>query len=522
MTGLSVQGSLGGNFAKMEIKQQLRLTQQLVMTPQLQQAIRLLQLSRLELIDEIRKELDANPVLADEEFDGRPRVQEVNPEHHVAQSAESGEAKLDRMEDRKRLESGDAQKPDDKSVREIDWEQFLENRTLQQALPAGRGGFDELPPIEQNLTKARTLVDHLRWQLQMSDFCESERRFAELVLGNLDHNGFLDLKGVEREDGTRTPDLTIEELGNEAGLDPEDAPEVLRIMQEWDPVGVCARDLRECLLIQAEVFGYEDLDIQIIDKHMHNLEKHNYQAIARDMKVPVEEIYESVKEIQKLESRPARNFTDADDKQIGITPDVYVFKDEEKWVVTDNDKGVQRLYINESLTKQLLRDPNAKEFIGEKLRNAQWLIRAIEQRRKTIIRVTECIVEKQRDFFEKGVAFLKPMILRDIAETVGMHESTISRVTTNKYVHTPQGLFELKYFFNSSIRRTAEEDIASESVKQAIKKIIDGEDKASPLSDQAIVEMLSKDDGIQIARRTVAKYRDMLGILSSSKRKKLF
>ena len=209
----------------------------------------------------------------------------------------------------------------------------------------------------------------------------------------------------------------------------------------------------------------------------------------------------AAKEIQKLESRPARNFTDADDKQIGITPDVYVFKDEEKWVVTDNDKGVQRLYINESLTKQLLRDPNAKEFIGEKLRNAQWLIRAIEQRRKTIIRVTECIVEKQRDFFEKGVAFLKPMILRDIAETVGMHESTISRVTTNKYVHTPQGLFELKYFFNSSIRRTAEEDIASESVKQAIKKIIDGEDKASPLSDQAIVEMLSKDDGIQIARR---------------------
>ena len=188
----------------------------------------------------------------------------------------------------------------------------------------------------------------------------------------------------------------------------------------------------------------------------------------------------------------------------------------------DNDRGVQRLYINETLTKQLLKDPNAKEFIGEKLRNAQWLIRAIEQRRKTIIRVTECIVEKQREFFEKGVEYLKPMILRDVAEAVGMHESTISRVTTNKYVHTPQGLFELKYFFNSSIRRVAEEDIASESVKQAIKKIIDGEDKQNPLSDQAIVEILAKNDGIQIARRTVAKYREMLGILASSKRKKLF
>jgi RNA polymerase sigma-54 factor len=233
-------------------------------------------------------------------------------------------------------------------------------------------------------------------------------------------------------------------------------------------------------------------------------------------------VYEAVKQIQKLESRPARNYTDTDDKTIAITPDVYVIKDSDKFVVSDNDRGVQRLYINESLTKQLLKDPQAKEFIGEKLRNAQWLIRAIEQRRKTIIRVTECIVEKQRDFFERGVAFLKPMILRDVAETVGMHESTISRVTTNKYVHTPQGLFELKYFFNSSIRRTSEDDIASESVKQAIKKIIEDEDKQNPLSDQQIVELLAKRDGIQIARRTVAKYREMLGILSSSKRKKLF
>ena len=179
------------------------------------------------------------------------------------------------------------------------------------------------------------------------------------------------------------------------------------------------------------------MELEIIGKHMHNLEKHNFQAIARDLKVPVEEVYEAVREIQKLESRPARNFSEMDEKSIAITPDVYVVKDGEKFVVSDNDRGVQRLYINESLTKTLLKDPTAKEFIGEKLRNAQWLIRAIEQRRKTIIRVTECIVDKQRDFFEKGGAHLKPMILRDIAETVGMHESTISRVTTNKYVHTP-------------------------------------------------------------------------------------
>jgi RNA polymerase sigma-54 factor len=504
----------------MEIKQQLKLSQQLVMTPQLQQAIRLLQLSRLELIDEIRKELDANPVLADEEVDPRARSNgdAKNGDVIIEPPAPDSPA----MSSEKAAVSDLEKRGEDKRVQEIDWEQFLENRTLQQPLPTSRGGFEELPPIEQNLTKGQSLVDHLRWQLQMSDFTDDEKRFAELVIGNLDDNGFLDLKGTERDTGEKTPDLTIEDLAREVPIDPEDAECVLREMQEWDPCGVCARSLQECLRVQAEVYGYDDLELSIIERHLHNLEKHNYQAIARDLKVTVEEVYEAVKQIQKLESRPARNFSETDDKTIAITPDVYVIKDGDKFIVSDNDRGVQRLYINEALTKQLLKDPQAKEFIGEKLRNAQWLIRAIEQRRKTIIRVTECIVEKQREFFERGVAHLKPMILRDVAESVGMHESTISRVTTNKYVHTPQGLFELKYFFNSSIRRVADEDIASESVKQAIKKIIDEEDKGNPLSDQQIVELLAKRDGIQIARRTVAKYREMLGILSSSKRKKLF
>jgi RNA polymerase sigma-54 factor len=506
----------------MEIKQQLKLSQQLVMTPQLQQAIKLLQLSRLELIDEIRKELDANPVLADDDIDPRMRNRaDATDIGALGSGSEQGEARIDRLEDRMRGHEAPGT-ADAKAVKEMDWDQYLENRAQQQPAQGSRGGFEDMPPIDQNLTKHASLGDHLTWQLQVSDFNESERRFAELILGNLDDNGFLDLHGTDREDGTRTPDITVDELASEAGLDPEDAVEVLRMMQEWDPVGVCARDIRECLLIQAEVYGYDDLEVTIIDKHLHNLEKHNYQAIARDLRIAVEEVYEAVKEIQKLESRPARNFTETDDKTIAITPDVYILKDDERLVVSDNDRGVQRLYINESLTKQLLKDPNAKEFIGEKLRNAQWLIRAIEQRRRTIIRVTECIVEKQREFFEKGVAHLKPMILRDVAEAVGMHESTISRVTTNKYVHTPQGLFELKYFFNSSIRRVSEEDIASESVKQAIKKIIDDEDKQNPLSDQAIVELLAAGPGIQIARRTVAKYREMLGILASSRRKKLF
>lgn len=498
----------------MEIKQQLRLSQQLVMTPQLQQAIRLLQLSRLELVDEVRKELDNNPVLSDEE--PAERTRNTPGEVRTVSDQMPGEDR-----DYPRAE----QKATEKVTREVDWEKFLENRTQQQSPSAsGRSGFEDLPPIEQNLTKPGSLQDHLLWQLQMSDFADSERRFAELVIGNLDEKGYLDLEGIERADGTRTPDLTIEDLAAESELHPDDAPLVLEMIQAFDPIGVGARDLRECLLIQARVAGYEDGDfeLEIIKNHLGHLEKHNYQAIAREMKIPLEDVYEAAKTIQEFESRPARNFTDTDDRTIGITPDVYVIKDAGEFVVLDNDRGVQRLFINEALTKRLMKDPTAKEFIGEKLRNAQWLIRAIEQRRKTIIRVAECIVEKQRDFFEKGVAHLKPMILRDVAEAVGMHESTISRVTTNKYMHTPQGLFELKYFFNSSIRRVGEEDIASESVKQAIKKLIEEEDKSNPISDQAIVEMLEKNEGIKIARRTVAKYREMLGILASSKRKRLF
>lgn len=494
----------------MELKQQLKLSQQLVMTPQLQQAIRLLQLSRLELLDEVRKELDGNPILSDDE-----------PEPTKSPSGDSPNSMLQDREDFRQGEDG---RQAENAAKEVDWEKFLENMTLRQPSEGVKGasGFEELPPVEQNLTRPRSLQDHLLWQLQLGDFTDVERRFGELVIGNLDDNGFLDLKGIERPDGTRTPDLTIEDLADEAELHRDDAPLVLEMFQAFDPIGVAARDLRECLLIQAKAYGYEDIEIRIISEHMTNLERRNYQAIAKDLKVPLEEVYDAAKEIQKLESRPARNFTDQDERSIGITPDVYVIKDGDDFVVVDNDRGVQRLHINEALTKKLLQDPAAKDFVGEKLRNAQWLIRAIEQRRKTIIRVTECIVEKQREFFEKGVECLKPMILRDVAEAVNMHESTISRVTTNKYVHTPQGLFELKYFFNSSIRRVANEDIASESVKQAIKKIIDEEDKRNPMSDQAIVKQLEADAGIKIARRTVAKYREMLGILSSSKRKKLF
>lgn len=504
----------------MEMKLQFKLAQQLVMTPQLVQAIRLLQLSRMELVDEVRKELDGNPILADDITEPRALKQdasmptraagEVPPEERVG------------ITERVERDTDMAARDIEKKVKEVDWDQFLENRQLQTPTTASRSGFDELPPIEQTLTKPTSLKEHLLWQLSISDFVDNEKQFALFVIGNLDDRGYLDLECGEDAEGIRRPDLTIEDLALEAGLDPEDAPDVLAMIQRFDPVGVAARDLRECLLIQAEVLGFDEVEKTIILEHLHNVERRNFPAVAKALKVNLEEVIDAVQEIQKLESVPARNFAEVDDKTIAITPDVYVMKDGDRFIVADNDKGLQKLYINESLAQRMLKDPKAKEFINEKLKSAQWLIRAIEQRRRTIIRVTESIVEKQREFLENGVAYLKPMILRDVAQAVGMHESTISRVTSNKYVHTPQGLFELKYFFNSSISRVADEDIASESVKQAIRKIINDEDKDNPLSDQAIVKMLEDKDGIKIARRTVAKYREMLGILSSSKRKKMF
>ncbi len=514
----------------MEMKLQVKLSQQLVMTPQLVQAIKLLQLSRPELVDEVRKELDSNPVLADDVIEPKERPAREAGEAPKGEPSLGPDGSASGGEAGSQLASSAAETPDtttkepspEDKAQEIDWDRYLENQQLRQPTGASRSGYDDLPPIEQNLTKPQSLRDHLLWQLQMSDFVDTERHFALLVIGNLDERGYLDLHGGLGPDGEPLPDLTIEDIALEAGLDPEDAIEVLALIQRFDPVGVAGRDLQECLLIQAEVLGFTEVDNAIIKHHLKDVERRNLNAIVKALEVDIEEVVESVMEIQKLEGIPARNFTDFDERTIAITPDVFVIKNEEKFVVTDNDRGMQRLYINESLVKKMLRDPKAKEFINDKLRSAQWLIRAIEQRRRTIIKVTECIVEKQREFLEKGVAYLKPMILRDVAEAVGMHESTISRVTSNKYVHTPQGLFELKYFFNSSISRVGDEDIASESVKQAIRGIITEEDKDKPLSDQAIVKKLKETRGIKIARRTVAKYREMLGILSSAKRKKLF
>jgi RNA polymerase sigma-54 factor len=493
----------------MEMRQELKLSQQLVMTPQLQQAIKLLQLSRMELVDLVREEMLENPVLEDD----LEVAAEQTRERDALGSDQQAEHQAERAGDTE-LPLGDAQqaetqevKGDDSAVNEIDWENYLESYSMAAPMPAYRPDSDEMPSLEATLTRSPSLQDHLTWQLKMSELDGEQQEIGMIIIGNIDADGYI-------------KDPPLGEIAAEAGC-PEDAVEVvLEKIQTFDPVGVGARSLAECLLIQAMHFGEDDdLVVKIIKDHISNLEKKNYQAIARDLKQPIEEVYEAAKVIMEFDPRPGRQYTS--DEPHYITPDVYVYKVGDKHFVVPNDDGLPKLKISSFYRSAMGDSTSAKEYIQDKLRSAQWLIRSIQQRQRTIIKVTESIIKFQREFFDKGITYLKPLILRDVAEDIGMHESTISRVTTNKYVHTPQGIFELKFFFNSGISRTNGEDLASQAVKSKIKTLIDAEDPKKPFSDQKIVQLLKK-TGIDIARRTVAKYREQMGILSSSKRKQLF
>ncbi|MFH0899597.1 MAG: RNA polymerase factor sigma-54 [Pseudomonadota bacterium] len=490
-----------------EIKQHLKLSQQLVMTPQLQQAIKLLQLSRMELVDLVREEMMENPVLEDS-------IETSQEQSREPESITDGEGRIESTgetevaaPDASRHEKEPEVKADAQAVGEIDWDNYLENYTMAPPMPSYRSNSEELPSLEATLTKRASLFDHLVWQLKLSPLGEVEQAVGMMIIGNLDHDGYL-------------KDPPLAEIAADGHVSIELAESVLKRIQLFDPVGVAARTLAECLLVQAEHIGADDeLVVAMLKGHLANLEKKNYQAIARDLKAPLEEIYEAAKAIMELDPRPGRIYSSEEPHY--ITPDVYVHKVGDKFFVVPNDDGLPKLKISSFYRTALAGSPQAREYIQDKLRSAQWLIRSIQQRQRTIVKVTESIIKFQREFFEKGIAYLKPLILRDVAEDISMHESTVSRVTTSKYVHTPQGIFELKYFFNSGIARTDGDEVASAAVKNKIKTIVATEDQRRPHSDQRIVELL-RDQDIDIARRTVAKYREQLGILSSSKRKQLF
>ena len=458
------------------------------MTPQLQIAIKLLQLSRLELMDTIQQEMEENPAL-----------EEVTDVVDEEQSAEQSEAVA-------------TEKPikevtiEEKINDNIDWSNYLDEYNS-----SGRIHFESekksAPNFESFVARKESLNDHLFWQLRMTFQEKEQQRIGNLIIGNLDKDGYLK--------------VSVEELVESSKSTTEKVNKILSLMQTFDPIGVCARDLSECLLIQANHFGLNNTVItDIISNHLKHLENKNYKAIARALKVSIEEILSAVNVIKGLEPKPGRQFSDEEPQY--IIPDIFVYKLENEFVIMINDEGMPKLQVSSFYKNAIKRGEkisgNAKSYMQEKMRSAAWLIKSIYQRQKTIYRVVESILKFQQDFFEKGIAYLKPMVLRDVAQDIGMHESTISRVTTNKYAYTPQGIFELKYFFNSSINRIDGEAIASVSVQEKIKQIIAGENPKKPYSDDKISKLL-KELNIDIARRTVAKYRERLKVLPSNKRK---
>lgn len=478
-----------------------KLSQSLLMTPQLQQAIKLLQLGRLEYKEAIEKELLENPVLEE--------VKEVEDD--------GGGTKATRENDSiKEMSPGDssaeAETPSEAAPdAKVDWEDYLESfiDSRGSATPKGLVDHEDRPSLEATLTKGESLVDHVVAQLRHADIDKGDEEIAAHIVGNLDKDGYLC--------------ATFEELAAECGVTPEEAERVVRSIQQLDPPGIAARDLAECLLIQLDQMGLENaLESRIVRNHLDKLENRKYEQIAKAENVAVDDVYKAITTIQQLEPRPGRPF--ADDTIRYIVPDIYVYKVGGEYVISLNEDGLPRLRVNPMYLDLLRQDtadgnPN-KAYLTERLKAASWLIKSIHQRQNTIYRVTESIVKFQRDFLDHGIEKLRPLVLKDVADDIDMHESTVSRVTTNKYVHTPQGVFELKFFFTTAIK-TAGGEMSSSTIKERIKNIIGAEKPEAPISDQEIAEILAKEN-IDIARRTVAKYREGLGILSSSKRKKFF
>jgi RNA polymerase sigma-54 factor len=477
----------------LELRQSLNLTQQLIMTPQLQQAIKLLQLSRLELLDTIQQELEVNPLLEEQlssESDEDSRDEE-GQDHSDDGAPEVQDFKEVKVEENVR---------DD-----VDWENYLtEYNTAWAEVPHE---VRDLPPLE-NLTSTKTnLSSHLTWQLNMSRADDTGREIGTHIIGNLNDDGYLQ--------------ASLEEIAETTGYPLERVRETLELIQNFDPVGVGARDTRECLLIQIRFQNLGGTIVEeILTNHMRDLEDRKYDRIAKALSVSLEEVLSAVSIIQGLEPKPGRIFND--EETVYVSPDIYVFKVGDDYEIALNEDGLPKLRVNtyykDVLSSKDTLPDNAKAYIQDKLKSAAWLIRSIHQRQRTIYRVTESIVRFQKNFLEEGITHLRPLVLRDVAEDIQMHESTISRVTTNKFAYTPQGLFELKFFFNSAISSIEGDAVASESVKEHIRNIVKREDPAKPYSDQEISNILKKLN-IRVARRTVAKYRESMNILPSRRRR---
>jgi len=482
----------------LEQKLHLKLSQKLIMTPSLQQAIKLLQLSKLELQEVLNQELLENPLLEE-------TAEEAKAEETPAEEAEVAKSNT---EEPPKLEVKEKEKD---SFDEIDYDAYFQDYIEYGYNPRGMSEEHEEFPIENTLTRPPNLSDHLTWQLSMSDASPRTKEIAQFIIGNIDEDGYL-----------RASNDEIVASGNFA---PDEVQKAVDAVQMLDPIGVGARDLRECLLLQLRFLEIDEPLVEVVIRdHWDEFMQRKFVPLAKSLGIDMKTLEGIVEIIKHLDPKPGRKYSN--ERAIYVEPDVYVHKVGDEYIIVLNEDGMPKLRINSGYRSMLnsmdsKSDGETVNYIKDKIRSAVWLIKSLDQRQRTIYKVADSIVKHQREFLEKGIDFLRPLVLRDVADDIQMHESTVSRVVSNKYMHTPRGLFLMKYFFHSGIDSDTGEDISSLTVKKKIQSYIENEDPRKPLSDSKIMKILN-DEGINIARRTVAKYRDELNIPSSTDRKQIF
>jgi RNA polymerase sigma-54 factor len=467
-----------------------KLVQKLILTPSLQQAIKLLPMSTLELADLLNQEMVENPLLEEVE------TEELQPAEQQQQQPEKP------SED----------KPAEKDTwDDADYEYFFGDYLDDGYRSRQPQEVKELPPIENTLSSAASLADHLMWQLSLQTSDENLKEIGGAIIGNLDDDGYLV--------------ASVEEIAAMGDWPVAEVEKALLHLQTFDPIGVCARDLQECLWLQLRHLGLEGtITEKIVTEHLRLLQNHQVPEIARKLGVAIEDLREHVEIIRNLDPKPGSRYNPSQSQY--VIPDVYVVKAEDQYVAMLNEEGLPQLRIS-PVYRRLLDKSGAENsdetraYVKDKFRSALWLIKSVDQRQKTIHKVATSIINFQREFLDHGIEHLRPLVLRDVANDIGMHESTVSRVVNNKYMHTPQGVFELKYFFHSGISSSYGDSVSSVTIKQRIRKIIENEDPRKPLSDSKIVSILQK-EGLMLARRTIAKYREELKIPTSNQRKVLF
>jgi RNA polymerase sigma-54 factor len=478
----------------MAISQKLhtKLVQKLILTPSLQQAIKLLPMSTLELADLLNQEMVENPLLEEVPTEELQPAEQQQPEKQEAQPA--------------------VEKPD--TWDDADYDYFFGDYLDDGYRSRTPSEVKELPPIENTLSSAASLSDHLLWQLAMQTEDEDVKEIGGAIIGNLDDDGYLV--------------ASVEEIAAMGEWPVAEVEKALQHVQTFDPIGVAARDLQECLWLQIRHLGLEGTPSEkIVTEHLRLLQNHQVPEIARKLGMPIEELKEHIEIIRNLDPKPGNRYNPSQSQY--VIPDVYVVKVEDQYVAMLNEEGLPQLRISPVYRRLLDKSGQAgteeagetRAYVKDKFRSALWLIKSVDQRQKTIHKVATSIINFQREFLDQGIEYLRPLVLRDVANDIGMHESTVSRVVNNKYMHTPQGVFEMKYFFHSGISSSYGESVSSVTIKQRIRKIIENEDPRKPLSDSKIVSILQK-EGLMLARRTIAKYREELKIPTSNQRKVLF